>query len=266
MRDDFTPLGQPFFHGELDDKTFTAKIEVAGHSLLSALTVSQPDSWSPGDLGTLDPDHVQIGNRPAFQRMSIPRANDIPCESSNHFKVQGTWALVRGKQAHDAKDFAKASCWFYVSAVQGDAWAEWFLSYYLHDGIGTPKNAQQAFEWARKSAENGDDYGAYTVSLMYEKGDGTAADSLKAKYWRARGEELYAQKQKEAAADKALEQQFRAGVNELLVMGAIGEAILTDELAHPTYCNVDNNPQEVERLRKAGLRCDGEKLGPLSPQ
>jgi hypothetical protein len=173
---------------------------------------------------------------------------------------------VRGKQAHDAKDFAKASCWFYVSAVQGDAWAEWFLSYYLHDGIGTPKNAQQAFEWARKSAENGDDYGAYTVSLMYEKGDGTAADSLKAKYWRARGEELYAQKQKEAAADKALEQQFRAGVNELLVVGAIGEAILTDELAHPTYCNVDNNPQEVERLRKAGLRCDGEKLGPLSPQ
>jgi hypothetical protein len=266
LRDDFTPLGQPFFRGELDDRTFTAKIEVAGHSLVGALTASQPDSWSPGDLGVLDPDHVQIGKRPAFQRMTMPRANDIPCESSNHFKVQGTWALLRGKQAHDAKDFAKASCWFYVAAVQGDAWAQWFLSYYLHDGIGAPKNAGQAFQWARKSAENGDDYGAYTVALMYEKGDGTPADSAKAGYWRARGEELYAQKQKEAAADKAQEQQFRAGVNELLVMGAIGEAILIDELRHPTYCNVNNNPEEIERLRRAGLRCDGETLGPLHPQ
>jgi hypothetical protein len=265
LHDDFTPLGQPFFRGELDDKTFTAKIEVAGHSLLSALTASQPDSWSPGDLGVLDPDHVQIGKRPAFQRMTMPRVNDIPCESTNHFQVQGTWALFRGKQAHDAKDFAKASCWFYVAAVQGDAKAQWFLSYYLHDGIGAPKNVGQAFQWARKSGENGDDYGASTVALMYEKGDGTPADPAKAGYWRARGKELYAQKEKEAAADKAQEQQFREGVNELLVMGAIGEAVLTGELNTSSSggANTSDSATNSERSRQASwITRGGAASGP----
>jgi hypothetical protein len=99
LHDDFSPTGQAFFRGDFDPKTFTAKIEVAGYGLLSALTGSQPGSWSQDTLGVADPDHVQVGNRPAFQRMTIPGANDIPCESGNHFQVQAEWAGMRGKQA-----------------------------------------------------------------------------------------------------------------------------------------------------------------------
>ncbi len=150
----------------------------------------------------------------------------------------------------------------------GRCQAQWFLSYYLHEGIGAPKNAGPAFQWARKSAENGDDYGAYTVALRYEKGDGTPADSAKAGYWRARGKELYAQKQKEAAADKAQEQQFREGVNELLVMGAIGEAVLTGELNTSSSggaANPSDSAANSERARQANWITRGGAAGGAPP-
>jgi hypothetical protein len=269
LRDDLTPTGQTFFRGEIDPKTFTADIQVAGYSAFSALTNSQSSSWSPGALNILDPDHVQIGNRPAFQRITMPGSNDVPCESGNHFKIQAEWAGMRGKRAQNAKDYKTAVCWFYVAAIQGDAKAQWYVAYYLYDGKGVPKDSAQAFQWALKSAENGSDYGAFTVALMYELGDGTVANSPKAKYWHARGNELQIEKQKKAAADKAQERQQREGMLELGAMGVIGAAIIAGELKQSSDCDQDTmryTDEEIrdkrKRVEQSGQRCENGELVP----
>jgi hypothetical protein len=269
LHDDLTPTGHPFFRGDFGPKMYLAKIELSSYGLLSAVTGSQGGTWTPDTLDVLDPDHFQIGNRPAFQRITMPLRNDIPCSSKNDAGIEAPWAGMRGRQAHDAKDFKTASCWFYVAAVQGDAKAQWFLAYYLHEGLGVTKDTAQAFQWARKSAENGNDYGAFTVSVFYERGDGTAPDPLKAKYWHARGKELQLQKQKGAAADKAHEQQQRAEMLQLTALTVFFGFLLEEEFRTSPDCDLDktrNTPEEIadkmQRVKDSGRHCEYGELVP----
>jgi hypothetical protein len=268
LHDDLTGTGTMFFKGDFDPGTTFAHVQVLDMNGLSAFTGVTGGSYRTDMFGTIDFDHVAIANHPPFQRISLPSYNDIPCSSANETGVKAKWAYMRAVVAQRAKDLPAAVCWLYVAAVQGDATAQFYLAYFIHEGAGTERNAVESIKWATKGAENGSDLGAYMLAKLYTQGDGTSADPDKARYWRDRGDALKIQRQKEAAAEKAQEQQQRLGMLELGAIGVLGAALLADEMMPDPLCDYSNDSKQdrAEKRRKLnelGEECSGLTAHPV---
>jgi len=269
LRNDLTSTGQEFFRGEFEKNDDIFRVQVMDLNGFEAGMGVSGGNMIPGALGIMDPDHLRIEGHSDFHRLSLPLYNDVPCSSANELHVGAQWAYMRAVVAQRKNDMPAAVCWLYVAAIQGDGLAAFYLSYCVHDGLGVQKDAAAAFQWATKSAENGSDYGAYMLASLYARGDGTSANPSSAQYWKKRGQELKIQKEKEAAADAAQEQQQRKGMFELAAMGIIGAAILGFESTQSELCEQDrlhNSDRDIaqkqERLRDAGQHCENGQAVP----
>lgn len=61
--------------------------------------------------------------------------------------------------------------------------AECQVGYFYLEGLGVPKNVEQAVYWTRRAAIHGDWDGQYNLGSFYEEGTGVERDMDKAKYW-----------------------------------------------------------------------------------
>lgn len=67
-------------------------------------------------------------------------------------------------RADDAQTFKS----MLALAEKGEAEAQYHLGMMYNNGIGTPQNPRQAFEWFRKAAAGGDPLGAYKLGCYYD--------------------------------------------------------------------------------------------------
>ena len=133
-----------------------------------------------------DTDHIRIGKIEAFHRVSRATVKDLPCNPSNPLRTSAQDAYNRGMAYLGLNDATTANCWFYVSAVQGEARAQVNYGHSLLLGEGIGKNPEQAFFWFQQAAMQGEALGELNVSAMMAAGVGTAKNEDKAWYWKHR--------------------------------------------------------------------------------
>lgn len=85
-----------------------------------------------------------------------------------------------GIRFYDAKNYVAALTELHPAAQRGDAQAMLYLAWMFLDGLGAPKDAPRAFQWALKSAEAGNARAMNQVGRQYVLGQGVEADPVKA--------------------------------------------------------------------------------------
>ena len=80
-------------------------------------------------------------------------------------------------------DPAAAAGWFYRSAIQGYADAQFNLGLMYANGEGVAKDEAKAAEWFRKAAEQGNVDAQNNLGVMYYTGEGVPKDIAMAKEW-----------------------------------------------------------------------------------
>lgn len=85
--------------------------------------------------------------------------------------------------AYKRKDYATAYAIFKRLAEKEYTPAESDLAAMYANGIGVPKDEQQAVFWWRKAAKEGDAKAVYNMALAYSDGKGVIADDKEAVYW-----------------------------------------------------------------------------------
>ncbi|WP_084473728.1 tetratricopeptide repeat protein [Deinococcus ficus] len=94
-----------------------------------------------------------------------------------------------GVRFYDAKNYAAALTELQPAAQRGDAQAMLYLAWMFLDGLGVPKDAPRAFQWALKSAEAGNARAMNQVGRQYALGQGVEADPVKAYSYFRQGAE-----------------------------------------------------------------------------
>ncbi len=82
------------------------------------------------------------------------------------------------------QNFNTSINWLQLSAVLGDANAQYKLANAYIKGIGVPVNAQLAFSWMLQSAQQGNVFAQASLSYMYANGIGITPDQEMASYWQ----------------------------------------------------------------------------------
>jgi TPR repeat protein len=95
------------------------------------------------------------------------------------------------------KDPEQAVVWFHKSAAQGYARAQYHLGRCLYSGEGVPQDVTQATGWFREAAEQGHINAQGILGLCYEAGEGVPKDMAEAAKWLRKYES-------HPAADQAL--------------------------------------------------------------
>jgi hypothetical protein len=75
------------------------------------------------------------------------------------------------------------SKWYRLSAGQGNAIGQHALGVLYENGIGVPKDFQEAIKWYRLSADQGNAIGQYSLGALYDNGQGVPKDSQEALKW-----------------------------------------------------------------------------------
>lgn len=73
--------------------------------------------------------------------------------------------------------------WYYKSAEQGSASAQFCIGYYYASGYGVKKDLNQAFEWYSRAAEQNNSAALNNLANCYEHGKGTLVDLTKAVHY-----------------------------------------------------------------------------------
>lgn len=94
----------------------------------------------------------------------------------------------RGAEALRRGDHAQALRML-VAAADGDARAAALLADMHERGLGTPRDAEQAFRWRRVAAELGHLPSALRLGQMFLRGDGVARSDEAAKQWMRKAAE-----------------------------------------------------------------------------
>ncbi len=94
-----------------------------------------------------------------------------------------------GDSYYYAKNYSKASEWYFKSAQQGDALAQCNLAFMYFNGYGVAKDYQKAMQWYTKAAEQGSAEAQNDLGIMYEYGYGVAKDRQKAVEWYSKAVE-----------------------------------------------------------------------------
>ena len=84
----------------------------------------------------------------------------------------------------DPKNFNTSIQWLQLSAVLGDANAQYKLANAYIKGIGVPVNEELAFSWMLQSAQQGNVFAQASLSYMYANGIGITPDQEMASYWQ----------------------------------------------------------------------------------
>ena len=70
-----------------------------------------------------------------------------------------------------------------ISALAGNAYAQYNLGYMYANGEGVPENDKTAVMWYTKAAKQGDASAQYNLGIMYYSGDGVPENDIKAYVW-----------------------------------------------------------------------------------
>lgn len=81
------------------------------------------------------------------------------------------------------KDLHKAFQWRLAAAVQGDAFAQYFVGRAYEYGYGIEKNLNEAFKWYLKSATKDTSWAVYSLAQCYAEGKGVEKNLEEAVKW-----------------------------------------------------------------------------------
>jgi TPR repeat protein len=102
-----------------------------------------------------------------------------------------------GLRAYHSGDLTEASLWFGLSAVQGNAAAQFTLGLMYANGQGVAQNHAEAVQWYRMAADQGRADAQYNLGLMYANGQGVPQNYAEAVRWyRVAADKGYAPAQK----------------------------------------------------------------------
>ncbi|MBI1890997.1 MAG: SEL1-like repeat protein [Burkholderiales bacterium] len=81
------------------------------------------------------------------------------------------------------KDEEQAAHWYRKAATAGEVKAEYNLAMMYSDGRGVKKDDQQAAHWYTKASYHGYDSAQYNLGVMYATGTGVPKNDKEASYW-----------------------------------------------------------------------------------
>jgi TPR repeat protein len=289
---DFSPMGIPFLRGTYDPDKQASHVEGAEVGLFGLVqALNSPNSstgaaaaanWVPVTLTVLDRDHFSIENKPAFQRITAPRLNDVPCSPQNPLRVKPQWAYVRGKMAADAGDYNLAACWYHVGIAFGDVRSRSGMGDLARKGLVTTKNANWAFTWYEQAASGGDAYAARSIAEMYDDGE-LPMEAAKSQFWHAKAAEMEQKRAQQIAAEQKKEASDRAALHLIRGIALVGGQLLTWDVGASPECDTRRqdrsgspiaNTEDPERAaRRDRLLATGEiycgkpiDISPLLPE
>ncbi len=245
---DFSSMGMPFFRGRRVGDQRKGAIEIAQYSaigmLFSALkgasplgSLGGPAAWQPETLYVEDPDQIHVGKTPAFQRISVPRPNDLYCDLGNPLRVKAEYAFARGQVAVATRNYSTAACWFNIGVQQDSARSRSGMGDLLRHGLGVAKNPAWARGWFDKAAASGDPYGAQNIADMYDRGE-LAPDEKQSSFWHATARRMKAQQAKLLAAQRKQEEQDQANLHLLAGVAIVGMQLFVHDLGSDPECDV----------------------------
>lgn len=133
------------------------------------------------------PDHIHAGESD-YHRTSRNPVRDVACDPHNAPHISGEDASSRGDAYFRLNDIAAANCWYYVGAIQGDAYAQGSYAFALFVGRGVAADPAQAFSWMQKSAMQGFARSEFNLAKMFADGLGTPSSAQRHAYWLHRAE------------------------------------------------------------------------------
>lgn len=127
-------------------------------------------------FGTLRSANAQTG----FANTDLRNEIRILCSAS---KAPGVGAYNLGATAEANRFYHEAvSC--YVQSYRQGYWpAASRVAYLVDNGLGVPRNTQQAVRWYRVAASYGDPQAEYIMGVAYSKGLGVQRNNNVALYW-----------------------------------------------------------------------------------
>ena len=132
-----------------------------------------------------DANDITIGGK-AFHRVSTRPIRDIPCNPRELNRIEALEALARGEIYYALGDLPTANCWFYVSASEGNAFAQASYGTALLMGRGIAQDKPQAFRWFQLSAMQNNFFGISNLGLMIAEGEVVPRSLERATYWEQR--------------------------------------------------------------------------------
>ncbi len=88
-----------------------------------------------------------------------------------------------GLVAYKSGQYTEAVAGLRPYAEKGDALAQLTLGNMYKNGLGVPKDLEQAADWYRKYAMQGDADAKFNLAVMYLRGDGVTGDKTQALDW-----------------------------------------------------------------------------------
>lgn len=151
--------------------------------------------------------------------------------------LNGTGGYPR--DARRAFSFMRAAA---ASPQSRDGFPQWQLGMMHLNGIGTPRNQQEAYRWVAQAAERGSVDGMISRAVMLATGEGVAADPAAARGWYERA----------ARSRRGNWTHALRGLGGMLVVGQGGPADLPRGFGYllAAYANGDRAAGEIiQRLR-----------------
>jgi TPR repeat protein len=100
--------------------------------------------------------------------------------------------IVRARR--NSRQLAKRAAVYRIRAEQGDANAQYSLSYMYHKGEGLPQDDSEAVRWCRRAAEQGYAPAQDALGIIYRRGEGVPRDDAEAvRFYRKSVEQGYPQ-------------------------------------------------------------------------
>lgn len=152
------------------------------------------------------PDATKIPNHPGFTQPSH-KQEDVPCASKNYLPLdydapldyERNLPFANQGDAHAQrilgdcckygaggvpKDYEQAAKWYIKSSKQGNARAQWELSFLYFRGWGVPEDSAEGMKWLRKSAERGYASAQHDLGDHYYNGsDGVPVNKTEGVKW-----------------------------------------------------------------------------------
>ena len=186
--------GRPFFlkQGLLMAANYTAAGVAKGNMLIvdqgvhmmghdeATITVSNADHFKMTD------DKFLVIQNAAYRRVSSIAIPDVPCDARKPSQLSPEVALEIANIDARFNDWPSANCWYYLSAMAGNADAAASYGESLIKGRGIPKNLDQGTAWAQRSAMRGSPIGSNLIEYMFLHGVGVPVSNQRHSYWDAR--------------------------------------------------------------------------------
>ncbi len=148
------------------------------------------------DAWRMNPADAPVGFEAADALVSLgdhARALQILTELTQqvraHARESASEALARGNDRFAARDYAGANSAFHDAVRLGSPEAAWMLGFLYANGLGVPKDAQEALHWYRRAAEGGHAGAMFDLAGMFAEGQGVPKNAEEAVRWYRRAAE-----------------------------------------------------------------------------